>query len=564
MSATQSVQSYLIKADSSQGSVQNDWLILALKAAIRDGNSSQAALIIDRLAKQQLNNEQQAEWQLLRAENYMLQARPELVVQQLYFQPWWQLPDQVWQRYHRLRAQALEQVGDYFHASQELSWLYSLSSTEAQPEIAAKIWQGVTQYPAADLQRFMQQSNTWELSGWLQLALYMQTERSNLANLKAQLQNWLNANPEHPAALHIPQSLEEVLALEVIEPKNTALLLPLSGKYAKPAQLVRDGFLMAMLDDTQKEKDATLTVIDTEQTSGDELADRLKQSNIDFIVGPLVKSEIEAVQQMQAEHQQNIPMLALNFPQEISDNPDYCYLTLSPEQEVMQAAHYLDKQGYHYPLLLAPQGSNGDRAVAAFKAEWQKLQHTDVAVALFANKTQLQQSIEGVFGLKESQSRIVQMDRLLGLEMENQPRSRRDIDAVYIVANSGELTLIKPFIEVAVNPEAAPPKLFANSISNSGKRQFEDLSGVTYSDIPLLIAEPQPVTDRLEALWPDKSNTEKRLLALGMDAYTMVNELPKMKLTPEHQVEGQTGLLSMGEQCIIRRQLSWAEYEALQ
>ncbi len=43
------------------------------------------------------------------------------------------------------------------------------------------------------------------------------------------------------------------------------------------------------------------------------------------------------------------------------------------------------------------------------------------------------------------------MESQLGMGLESQPRSRRDIDAVYIVANSSELTLIKPFIEVAIN-----------------------------------------------------------------------------------------------------------------
>ena len=49
------------------------------------------------------------------------------------------------------------------------------------------------------------------------------------------------------------------------------------------------------------------------------------------------------------------------------------------------------------------------------------------------------------------------------------------------------LTLIKPFIEVAVNPDTTPPKLFSNSRSNNGRQQYEDLSGVMYSDIPLLV-----------------------------------------------------------------------------
>ena len=34
------------------------------------------------------------------------------------------------------------------------------------------------------------------------------------------------------------------LNLEITKPVNTALLLPLSGKFAKQAQLIRDGFIL--------------------------------------------------------------------------------------------------------------------------------------------------------------------------------------------------------------------------------------------------------------------------------------------------------------------------------
>ncbi|MCG6386776.1 penicillin-binding protein activator, partial [Vibrio fluvialis] len=41
-------QTYLMQADSSQGSLQNDWLIMALKAAIAENNTEQADLLIRR------------------------------------------------------------------------------------------------------------------------------------------------------------------------------------------------------------------------------------------------------------------------------------------------------------------------------------------------------------------------------------------------------------------------------------------------------------------------------------------------------------------------------------
>ena len=43
---TQSVQNYMIQADSTEGSLQNDWLIMATKAAIQANELDQAELLI--------------------------------------------------------------------------------------------------------------------------------------------------------------------------------------------------------------------------------------------------------------------------------------------------------------------------------------------------------------------------------------------------------------------------------------------------------------------------------------------------------------------------------------
>ncbi|QIJ84036.1 YraN family protein [Vibrio coralliilyticus OCN008] len=556
----QSMQTYLMRADSSEGSIQSDWLIMALKAAIESNDITQAELLIKRLGRQNLTQLQQAEWQLARADVLIKQEKYEEALSKLNFKPSWNLADEQWKDYHQTRAKLLTQQGQYFEAARELTKSSEYIDQAEQEVIAQGVWSNLNQYSQYQITQFSAEPNEAILDGWLQLAIYTKTLSSNIPQLKNTLEKWLEENPEHPAAAYTPQAISDILALEIVKPVSTALLLPLSGKFAKQAQLIRDGFILEMMNDTQRDENANLTVIDTNTVTPEQLEQTLVEKNIDFVVGPLIKSNIEKLQQAQASFSRPLPTLALNIPDDLEAGNNTCYLALSPEQEVAQAAKHLFAQGYRYPLILAPQGRLGTRVVEAFEGEWKKYSKDKVAVNLFGDKRQLQRDINKVFGLQESQQHIAQMESLLDIPLESQPRSRRDIDAVYIVAGSSELTLIKPFIEVAVNPDTAPPKLFSNSRSNSGRQQYEDLTGVMYSDIPLLIQPNAALEAQMEQLWPKDSNAEKRLQALGMDAYLLMEQLPQMKVVQGHTLQGNTGVLSINEDCVVQREISWAEH----
>ncbi|MGR5247387.1 penicillin-binding protein activator [Vibrio aestuarianus] len=559
----QSAQSYLMQADSSQGSLQNDLLIMALKAAINENSSEQAQLLIKRISKQSLSEAQQAEWQLARAQLFINNEQLEQALSQLNFQAWWKLTPETWAQYHQTRADIFTALGRPFDSSRELVALADYVDNAQQEAIADQIWLNLNNYNTHTITTLTTDVSENILDGWLQLAVYMKTLNGNIPQLKNTLEQWLAENSTHPAAIYTPKAIQDILSLEIIKPTNTALLLPLSGKFAKQAQLIRDGFIMAMMNDKDRDTNATLTVIDTHAEDAADIDAQLIEKNIDFVVGPLIKANIENLHKLQQARLASIPTLALNIPDQVEEGVNTCYLALSPEQEVEQAAKYLFSQGYQYPLILAPQGNYGQRVVEAFNSEWRKYSKNKVAVNLFGDKRQLQRNINTVFGLQDSQQNIAQMDALVGIDLESQPRSRRDIDSVYIVANSAELTLIKPFIEVAINPDATPPKLFSNSRSNSGNKQYEDLSGVTYSDIPLLI-HPNPQLDsQMNQLWPKNSNTERRLQALGMDAYQLMVELPQMKVVEGYSIQGKTGTLSINDQCIVQREISWAERSAL-
>ncbi|CAH8199154.1 Penicillin-binding protein activator LpoA [Vibrio aestuarianus] len=559
----QSAQSYLMQADSSQGSLQNDLLIMALKATINENNNEQAQLLIKRISKQSLSEAQQAEWQLARAQLFINDEQLEQALSQLNFQAWWKLTPETWAQYHQTRADIFTALGRPFDSSRELVALADYVDNAQQEAIADQIWLNLNHYNTHTITTLTTDVSENILDGWLQLAVYMKTLNGNIPQLKNTLEQWLTENSTHPAAIYTPKAIQDILSLEIIKPTNTALLLPLSGKFAKQAQLIRDGFIMAMMNDKDRDTNATLTVIDTHAEDAADIDAQLIEKNIDFVVGPLIKANIENLHKLQQARLASIPTLALNIPDQVEEGVNTCYLALSPEQEVEQAAKYLFSQGYQYPLILAPQGNYGQRVVEAFNSEWRKYSKNKVAVNLFGDKRQLQRNINTVFGLQDSQQNIAQMDALVGIDLESQPRSRRDIDSVYIVANSAELTLIKPFIEVAINPDATPPKLFSNSRSNSGNKQYEDLSGVTYSDIPLLI-HPNPQLDsQMNQLWPKNSNTERRLQALGMDAYQLMVELPQMKVVEGYNIQGKTGTLSINDQCIVQREISWAERSAL-
>ncbi|GAK83661.1 LppC putative lipoprotein [Vibrio ponticus] len=472
------------------------------------------------------------------------------------------LANEQWKDYHQLRADLFAKQQNYFAAARELSLLANFEDKSQQPYLAQGIWENLSQYSEEEITQFSVPVNEAEFDGWLQLAVYQATLANNVPQLKRTLEQWLAENPSHPAALYTPQSIQEILNLEITKPLNTALLLPLSGKFAKQAQLIRDGFILQMMNDEQRDPNATLMVIDTNVNDPATLQQTFIDKNIDFVVGPLIKGNIAALQQAQTATDAPLPMLALNIPDDVQSGTNICYLALSPEQEVAQAAKHLFEQGYRYPLILAPQGRLGQRVVEAFDQEWNKYSSNKVAVNLFTDKRQLQRNINTAFGLQDSQQHIAQMESLLGISLESQPRSRRDIDAVYIVAGSSELTLIKPFIEVAINPDTNPPKLFSNSRSNSGRQQYEDLTGVMYSDIPLLIQPNSAIEAQMNQMWPKGSNAEKRLQALGMDAYLLMEQLPQMKVIHGATVQGNTGVLSIDDHCVVQREISWAEHGA--
>lgn len=557
---TQSSQAYASMAAESEPAMKTDWLIMALKASVVENDHPQAEALLKTLAKLPLSNMQQAEWLLARAKITAATSDAETSLKGLNFQDQWQLADIQWANYHQLRAQLFEEMKDYFNADRDWIEYKEFQPQSDSADINQHIWTNLSLYSADEIVQLKPQPNEVELKGWLYVATAMKTKLNDPIKLQEELQQWFAQNISHPIVTNTPEDVQKLLDSDITNPQNIAVLLPLNGKYEKPAKLIRDGFIHAMTNDKDKNPTFKMTIYDTSTQSLDDIYTQLKASNVDFIVGPLTKDNIERLQEI---NDNTIPVLALNFPDNIEKGNQICYLTLSPEQEGTQAAKHLFKTGFKYPLVLAPKDKLGQRITEAFSTEWEKLSNTPVSTSGFGNRAELQKNVKDAFGLTDSQTRINQIRQITNMNMETEARSRRDIDSVYIIATRSELTLLKPFIEVAINPDAKPPKLFSNSRSNNGKaRQYQDVEGIIFSDIPMLLDQNDSAANEYDSLWPNSNNTEKRLHALGMDSYSLLDKLSTMKAVPNYKSQGQTGLLSINDQCVVQRELSWAEHEA--
>ncbi|MGF1680671.1 penicillin-binding protein activator [Photobacterium minamisatsumaniensis] len=557
--ASESAADYLIKAEASEGAESVNWHIFALKAFIKEGRWAQAEQQANRLSRMSMDSLQMAEWQLARATLRYQQGQPKEALATLNFQPWWTLADSQYLRYHMLRAELYAQSAQPLKAARERTALDQYLKSEQKAANWQNVWRDLANYNNNQLQTVTLNDSETVLRGWIQLSVLKNTYSQRPAKLKTMVEDWLANNPYHPANQYLPAELEAIMALEIAQLNNVALLLPLSGRHEKSGKAVRDGFINAMLDDSGRDANTELAVYDTEAEPITSIMAKLEQDGVELVIGPLRKDKITEFQQV---NQGNITLLALNEPEQTNmTQGNACYFALSPEQEAEQAARHLFAKGHQSPMVLAPSNNFGRRVGDAFTEQWQQLTGKTPTSQQFSSRKQIQQEIAAVFGLTESQSRNTQMQQLLGIELEAQPRSRRDTDAVYLIANMNELTLLKPFIEVAINPGVQPPALYASSRSYPDRSgDTSELRGIEFSDIPLLINADHNFMSHYDELWPNSRNTDLRLHAFGMDAYKMIAELPQMRVVNNYTTQGKTGQLSLDEECVIQRQLSWAVF----
>lgn len=451
-------------------------------------------------------------------------------------------------QYHEILASAYESVGNPAESVVERIKLEGLIPDDAGKANNRRIlWLTLTKLPLPELNTLaVEASDNSELQGWMKLALIPRQNHENAQALYAQVEQWQTQYPEHPANKLLPSPLTAVQPYLYSSPKQIALLLPLTGPLAGPGGAIRDGFMAASANSPAN--------IRQYNTAAGDVAALYRQAlseGADYVVGPLSKTDVAVVAAM--EHP--VPTLLLN-DMDVANNTNAYRFGLSPSNEARQVAVKAEKKGYKRALVIAPAGAWGDEIVAAFSSQWKTNGGVVVDKLAYGNNDDLNVSVRDLLHVSDSQSREKHLRQLLGQKIQTIPRRRQDFDMIFLLAYPSKARQIMPLLKYYF---AGDIPVFATSAVYAGSPNImkdKDLDGIIFSDMPWVFAHQMANKN-----WPEQLNSYNRLYALGMDSYTLTNQLNQLLLFPAMGIDDKSGVLYLNRIQQIARIPAWGQFK---
>lgn len=418
-----------------------------------------------------------------------------------------------------------------------------------------RIWNRLQEASAAEADFTVPQEADPVARGWLQLGALLEAYGRNPFQLQASLMDWRARNPSHPASGEV---LETALATyrDLNEyPRRVALLLPLTGRLAAASSAVRDGFIAAYYQQTEQRPG--VRIYDSNRLGAAAAWEQAAADGADFIVGPLSKDEVEMLRSVSG----GVPTLALNEVPQGDTLPPYVYqFALSPEDEAAQAARRALDDGLGDAVALVPGNDWGMRIVASFGEALQAGGGRLLGISTYTpGEADFSDPIRELLLVDESAQRHRQLETVLGLNLEFEPRRRQDADFVFVAAQSGDGRQIRPQLKFHYGADL--PVYATSAIYAPDEGPNRDLDGVRFNDMPWVLGAEQDVVvlrDRLANIWPSSSGRRARLYALGFDAFRLVPILRNDRGLLQDGVAGLTGVLELEQEQRIHRRLMWA------
>lgn len=472
------------------------------------------------------------------------------------------LPERHRLRVEALRADAWIQKGDPARAvelmTQREMWLSDRRSIERNRQ---RLWQGLLASDPAELRAAAQLALDADVRGWLQISsLAASTGQQGIGWINGAVR-WRSANPTHPAVTIIDElRLPDEVTFDY--PRQVALLLPLSGRWASAGQAIQKGFLGAYfsaaggLDDPQ-----VIRIYDVENEGGPSAAyNNAVADGAEFVIGPLLpKSVVELANDILVP----VPVLTLNYLPEDSLAPPGLYqFALAPEDEARSAAGRALADGHTRAVALVPSNDWGKRVLESFASEFEALGGTLLDYRLYTTGVQdFSNTIEDLMALSGSVRRYQRLRANIGGPLQFDPRRRQDSEFIFLAADAPAGRLLKSQLKFHYSGDL--PVYSTSSINALDGRSNIDLNGIMFADTPWIVA-PQPWIERLPVLyneyWPGERRLG-RLHAMGYDAYQLIAALYSARTGPMQEIDGATGRLYLDSDGRVRRKLAWAQFQ---
>ena len=455
---------------------------------------------------------------------------------------------------NRLRARAYKLRRSYLASARELIQIDQFIPPEKQLANHEEIFSVLLQLSEKLLAQQSEISVTNEERGWLSLALMIKRyQYSPLQQLNA-LKEWQLLWAQHPAALVPPSSLNRLAQIVRKRPKNIALMLPLQGELGKLGRAIRDGYIAAHYAVSPA---AQLSIYDSTTTDVINLINQAHQQGAEVVVGPLDRDRVTRV----ALHSLPIPVIALNRTREGEINPNLYQFGLAPEDEARQVANKVISEGKIKGVVIAPSTDWGQRNIEAFTEEFTANGGEIINSALFAEQRDYSNIIKALLNVDESEARAMELRRITGERYEFAARRRQDIDFVFLLASPLQARGINPTLAFFYAEDI--PVYATSHVHNATSSRIDtiDMNGIRFCDIPWKLSSEDPLQVKTVNTWPEASNQLAPFFALGVDAHRLYPLLEHLKENPTENVFGSTGILSVNEQNVVQRSLTWARFQ---
>lgn len=458
------------------------------------------------------------------------------------------------------RAELFSLLGESNKSVYERVQLSQLSlEPDAIVENQDALWENLMAMSAEDLAALSIQEQDTTLRGWYALARISKSSDEDLERQLTNVEQWIRDWPNHPASLFMPSDLQLLQQLVSQQPNSVALLLPLSHEadaYRIAARQLRDGFMAAYFQTRQNgSRVPQIRVFDTSRSDINSVYDAAVADGAEFIVGPLLR---ENVSELSLRIDLPVPTLALNdfeSPYAVPDN--FYQFSLNPESDAQQVAERAWLEGHRRALILVPKdtatSSIGSRSARAFTDTFEQLGGHVVQRTYFTEPLNYSSDIETGLLINESEERRQRISRAIGSSTEFEPRRRKDLDFVFLVANTREAQGIKPTLKLH---RAADVPVFATSRVYTGlsEAKYRDLNGIKFNTLPWLFS-----TSVLKSSFTDNTrDPNNRLYAMGVDSFRLYPRLPQLEQRPGSKFYGQTGALYLSELRKVEREQVWA------
>lgn len=558
--------------------------IKAITQLLAGNYISQAKRTLQLTTNGDITPAQQLDLRLLAAHIALAEADPALALELLQSPPAPSATTEQRAHYHLLRAQTYHRAGNLLEATREyiLREPFLLDTPlDAPPTLDAplmapgtieenqlQIWQSLMMLSDEMLQQLRIEPPPDPLSGWLELAhLAKQTQHTeDSTDLAQSLTSWHERYPDLQVSENILAAISALRRSGVFYPRQIALLLPMSGNFAKAASVIRDGFMAAHFDHkTSATQPPSIRIYNSAAKDSTivEIYQQAVDDGAEFIVGPLNKQAVDALLQA---GKATVPTLTLNYSSDSTLMVENLFqFGLSPEDEARQLAERAWLDGYNQALAIVPEGEWGARILNAFNDSWEALNGTIVEQQRYASsKNDFSGPLRNLLNIDESKKRKKQLQSLLGSKLKFEPRRRQDADFVFMLAFPRQARLIKPQLKFhyAGNlPVYATSHIYSGTPDRAANR---DIDGVFFYDIPWVLNGAQGSTNldtRIQQLWPDENSQYTRFYALGIDAYNLISHIKHMETFRYARHHGETGTLSLSESSRIFRQLTWARFK---